>query len=347
MSYSIGGVTLCVTPPIFRFLMIRSQTTRTLVARAPTRIDFGGGWTDVPPYSSEEGGRVCAVAISRYANVTLQLCDGSEPAMRVNTADTVLVRSALARSGVAGVDVTLTNDFPVSAGLGGSSAAGVALLGALDRWTNSSRELDRVQLAKASRALEVADLHVPGGWQDHFAAAIGGALDLTFAQETTARRLTLTPSMRDALASRCVVGYTGESRISGDTITGVMSAYKTGRGRVRELLARMAVLAGAMVAALESGDFDLLGRLVGEHWTCQRALHPAIPTPRIDLVLELAKQAGALGGKALGASGGGCVLVIAPADRAPAIRDAIAPHVQLLDIRVDEDGFSWTDHAHG
>jgi len=96
-----------------------------------------------------------------------------------------------------------------------------------------------------------------------------------------------------------------------------------------------------MIVALEVGDVDELGRLVGEHWTWQRSLHPAIPTPLIDLILERAMSAGALGGKALGASGGGCVLAIAPAGGEHQVRDAMREHAQLLDFRVDTDGFSW------
>ena len=99
--------------------------------------------------------------------------------------------------------------------------------------------------------------------------------------------------------------------IAGDTITAVTSAYERRDAKVLFALRRMKELAQDMARALESADIDALASLVGEHWAHQRSLHPAIPTRRIDAIVERARAAGALGAKALGASGGGCVLVIA------------------------------------
>jgi D-glycero-alpha-D-manno-heptose-7-phosphate kinase len=98
-------------------------------------------------------------------------------------------------------------------------------------------------------------------------------------------------------------------------------------------------LAGDMVTALEAADVNGLGRLVGEHWVHQRSLHPAIPTPVIDAVLAAATAAGALGGKALGASGGGCVLAIAAEGREDDVRRAMAMHARPLAVRVARRGF--------
>ena len=100
----------------------------------------------------------------------------------------------------------------------------------------------------------------------------------------------------------------------------------------------MATLARAMAESLRAGDVDELGRLVGEHWMHQRALHPAITTPRIDAALDAAARAGALGGKALGASGGGCVVAIAADGREEAVRRAMAAVVEPLEIGIDRDG---------
>jgi galactokinase/mevalonate kinase-like predicted kinase len=102
----------------------------------------------------------------------------------------------------------------------------------------------------------------------------------------------------------------------------------------------MKVLAEQMAVALENGDIDLLGALVGEHWIHQRALHPAIPTPRIDEIVARAKAAGACGAKAMGASGGGCVLVIAGQDNVERVRDAVAPLGTILPFRVDLGGLA-------
>src|SRR5256885_2591335 len=171
--------------------------------RAPTRIDFGGGWTDVPPYSEREGGFVCNLAIARYATVLLAPAKQSDGASLSadRQRDRPLVEAAVRRAGVTGADVALYNDFPIGAGLGGSSAAGVALADALTRCAGES--LDPSELAERSRATEVEELGVAGGRQDHYASAYGGALGLRFSETgTTVRQIPLTREARDELARR-------------------------------------------------------------------------------------------------------------------------------------------------
>jgi D-glycero-alpha-D-manno-heptose-7-phosphate kinase len=311
---------------------------KALTARAPTRLDFGGGWTDVPPYCDQEGGFVCNVAIKRYATVRVTAADTGGAAIDTRRAtDSALAEAAVKRAGITGIKVELTSDFPLGAGLGGSSAAGVAVNGALAAWRGMS--LDRAALAERSRAIEVEDLGVPGGRQDHYAAAYGGALGLTFGDGTRVERLPLSPECKASLERRCIVVYTGQSRISGDTITAVIDAYRRRDARVLHALGRMKALARAMADELCEHDLDALGALVWEHWQLQRSLHPSIPTPLIDALLERARAAGASGGKALGASGGGCVLVIAREDNVDAVTDAItslASH--LVPVAIDEEG---------
>jgi D-glycero-alpha-D-manno-heptose-7-phosphate kinase len=309
-----------------------------LVARAPARLDFGGGWTDVPPYSDERGGCVCNVAIELHAVATIRSLPGRDAAdSSLLSPDNALAVAAMRRAAVPNVQITLDAEYPLGAGLGGSSAAGVAVLGALAAWRGERPAPS--DLAEQSRRLEVEDLGIAGGRQDHYAAAIGGALGLWFAGSVTARRLPLNDAVVDALNRRCIVAYTGQSRISAKTITGVIDAYRAREARVLGALDRMRDLADQMIRALERGDVDTLGRLVGEHWVHQRSLDPAIPTPLIDSILADAVAAGALGGKALGASGGGCVLAIADEGREEAVRQAMGARAQLLTIRIAKHGF--------
>ncbi|HET7620969.1 MAG TPA: hypothetical protein VFK39_03610 [Gemmatimonadaceae bacterium] len=331
---------------------------RELVARAPVRIDFGGGWTDVPPYTTDHGGCVCSVAISRYARVTLRSSVGGvwtdEDGIRhratsagelTTTGRKSLASVALARTELQSVGLELRSDFPRGAGLGGSSAAGVALQAAFAAWCGE--HITPEALAERSRRTEVEGLGVAGGFQDHYAAAFGGALGLRFTDRVTVERIALSPATRAALEERCTVVYTGESRISGDTINGVMDAYRAGDARVTRALAGMRDLATRMVEALKLSDIDLLAALVDEHWSHQRALHPRITTAGIERVLELAREAGALGGKALGASGGGSVLVIAPEGMGARVRNAVAAAGEVLDFRIDERGAVVEEDDHG
>ena len=311
-----------------------AASPRRVVARAPTRLDFGGGWTDVPPYPAASGGFVCNVAIARHARATIvpRAAGGGAAA----TEGEELVRAALRRAGLTGVALRLTSDFPRGAGLGGSSAAGVAALAALDRWSGAARPPEA--LAEGSRILEVEELGVAGGRQDHYAAAFGGALALRFGEGVDVERLPLPDPVARELERRCIVLYTGESRISGETIPAVLDAYRTRVPRVVGALSRMKRLAEEMAEAIRVGDLDALGALVGEHWTHQRALHPAITTARIEAIERAAASSGALGAKALGASGGGCVLVVAPAAGVERVRAALAGLGEPLDFTVDREG---------
>lgn len=309
-----------------------------LIARAPARLDFGGGWTDVPPYSDERGGCVCNVAIELHAVATVRSRQGNGDAPPIGeTPDTALAIAAIRRAAMSNVQVTVQADYPLGSGLGGSSAAGVAVLGGLAAWRGE--ELDAGTLAEESRRLEVEDLGIAGGRQDHYAAAMGGALGLWFGGTVTARRIPLPDDVFETLNRRCVVVYTGQSRISSASITAVIDAYRARVPRVLDALDRLRDLAADMVAALEAADVDALGHLVAEHWIHQRSLHPGIPTPLIDATLAAAGAAGALGGKALGASGGGCVLAIAAEGREDDVRQAMARHASPLAVRVARRGF--------
>jgi D-glycero-alpha-D-manno-heptose-7-phosphate kinase len=286
----------------------------------------------VPPYADEEGGAVCNVAITRYATATVALGAHARPVHR-----DALVRAALRRAGMPGATASVVSDFPVGAGLGGSSAAGVALAGALA--TLRGLPLEGTELAELSHRTEVDELGIAGGFQDHYAAAFGGALLLTFEGCVGVERLTLTDRTSEALARRGLLVYTGESRISASTITTVVDACRAHDPRVCGALARMKALARDMAAALRAGDLDSLGALIGAHWMHQRELHPSITTARIDAIMDAAARAGALGAKALGASGGGCVLAIAREGREDELARALAPLGERLDFAVDHTGF--------
>lgn len=311
----------------------------TIVMRAPTRIDFGGGWTDVPPYSDELGGYVCNVAIARYATVTVTRTPNMDSAIgeASTAADRRIIEAAARRFRVRDVKIDIQSDFPVGAGLGGSSAAGVAAVAALA----ASRGIDMSlsAIAELSREIEIGDLGIPGGRQDHYAAAYGGVLGLRFGSgRAEVRCISLSPRTKTEIERRCLIIYTGQSRISGDTITAVLDAYRARVPRVMKSLRETRRLAEQMADSLALGDIDGLGWLVREQWVNQRELHPAIPTPLIDELISRARDAGALGAKALGASGGGCVLVIARSDNVDRVRDAVAPLGELLPFTVDTRG---------
>jgi D-glycero-alpha-D-manno-heptose-7-phosphate kinase len=285
----------------------------------------------VPPYPDEQGGFVCNIAIARYATATVA------PSETYREADeSPLVNAVLRRLGFTGAAVTMQSDFPVGSGLGGSSSACAALVTALNALKD--QYLPPAELAELGRQIEVEELGIAGGRQDHYAAACGGALALTFGKQVGVERVAIAPSTRADFEQRALLVYTGESRLSGRTVSAVLDAYRRGDPQVCNALERMKSLARAMPAALRAGDMDLLGSLVAEHWTHQRSLHPEIPTARIDQIVEAAQRAGAVGWKAMGASGGGCVLVIAARGRDGELRAAVSPLGELMEVRIADEG---------
>jgi D-glycero-alpha-D-manno-heptose-7-phosphate kinase len=205
--------------------------------------------------------------------------------------------------------------------------------------------LDANALAELSRSTETETLGLAGGCQDHYAAAFGGALSLRCGATTTAERIPLSDATIAAFETQAMIAFTGESRMSARTITAVLDAYRASDARTCASLAAMAALAPRMATALREGQVDELGHLLSLQWEAQRALHPTITTPLIDTIVDDVRRAGALGTKALGASGGGCVLVIAQTDRVDAVRTALARHAALLPLRVARDGVHITTES--
>jgi D-glycero-alpha-D-manno-heptose-7-phosphate kinase len=297
----------------------------------------------VPPYSDEQGGFVCNIAIDRYAVATVGAAphSGDDADSMLSKAESALANAALRRARRGGTDTSLSlhlnSNFPVGAGMGGSSAAGVASLGALHAWRGES--LGRSEIAELSRQVEVEDLGVPGGRQDHYAAAYGGALALTFARSgVSVERISLSSALREEIERRFLVIYTGKSRISGDTITAVLDGYKSRTASVCSALDRMRGLARLMAVFLKQGAIDDLGMALQEHWVHQRSLHQRISTSQIDLIMDVALRSGAIGGKALGASGGGSMVLVARSGTEDALRCAIQGLGEIIPFRIDDEG---------
>ncbi len=328
-------------------------------ARAPIRLDLAGGWTDVPPFSEQEGGAVVTVAINRYSYVTVKpaaqglVLHSADYGRTVEVPDlaslsqdaalgllAASVRLALGDAGADGGGLALfvRSEAPPGSGTGGSGAVGVALAGALAAW-RGARLAPHEAAARAWRA-ERVELGVAGGSQDQYAAAYGGVNFMQFgAGAPEVSPLRLAPATVAELEKRLVLCYTGISRVSGDIIETVMGAYLDGRASTVEALRELRRIAGDVKAMLLTGQLTGLGDALADNWRWQRALHPSVTTPEIDSFYDRALSAGALGGKALGAGGGGCLLFFADADREHEVRQALAgAGASLMDFGIDWQG---------
>ena len=337
------------------------EGVRPVHARAPIRLDLAGGWTDVPPFSAQEGGAVVNVAINRYCYVTARRrergivlrsldFDVSAEAARLDelpaSGALELLRASLlvaAEHGLAvgnevGIELTVRTDAPPGSGTGSSAAVGVALAGAIAAALGEPLAAHEAAL-RAIRA-ERAFLKVAGGTQDQYAAAHGGASYMTFHDPVVhVSRLPLKPATVAELERRLVLVYTGVSRVSGDIATNVMAAYEAGTPQTVDALRTLRRLAGDAKRALLIGDVDAVGEILEENWRCQRDLHPSVTNAEIEALYETARRAGALGGKALGAGGGGCLLFLADESAEHGVRRALVDAgAQALDFGVQAQG---------
>lgn len=324
-------------------------------SRAPVRIDLAGGWTDVPPFADREGGAVVNMAIDRSTSVTLRLQPGHGVRLRsadYNTtvvADSVqqlaydgqldLVKAALKQAGRSIELELITRAIaPPGSGLGTSAALGVALVGALSRL--HGEQLGPAAIAERATRLEIEELGIAGGKQDQLAAALGGINFLEFsAAPPTSTPLALPASLINELEQRLVLCYSGTSRLSGDIIQRVQAAYLRGEPGTCNALRRMRSIAVELREVLLGGALAQLGPLLHEHWQHQQALHPSVTNASVTQLFATAEQHGALGGKACGAGGGGCLVFFCALGAEDQVRQALAAAgAQIIDFNVDRDG---------
>jgi D-glycero-alpha-D-manno-heptose-7-phosphate kinase len=300
------------------------------------RLDFAGGWTDVAPFSAREGGVVVNAAIGLRAHVELQLGgkllrlvseELGETLECANSGGLVpgklsLLTAALRMFPVlGGFTLTTRSDAPPGSGLGSSGALGVALVGALTRARQDV--LSRPDIADQAWQVETIEASLPGGKQDQYGAALGGFHRLSFRDpDVGIEPLTLDPAFAAALERQTLICYTNKSRVSGDTISRVMSAYERGDSKVTGALRALKETGNAMAEALRAADLARVGALLSENWKHQQALDAGMRTREMEQLEDAAAQAGTLGGKAAGAGAGGSMFFVmqgAARDAAPAV----------------------------
>jgi len=299
--------------------------SRTVRACAPSRIDLAGGFTDVPPYCERRPGLVVNAAISPLLEVAVR--PTANPGWRIVSGRRVvrvssradldplgeqrLVQGALLETAAPeGLEIRIRSGAPPGSGLGTSGASGVALLAALDAIVGRRRS--PASLAREARRIEVEVCGHRGGGQDQAVAASGGFLEIAFdGPDGKARRVPVSDPVLEALRRRCVLVYTGLPRISGRLIEGVMRRFLRGEPSTRAALDALVECARAARRALEAGDIEALALAVAANWAQQKRLHPSITNARIERLFAAAAESGAIGGKALGAGGGGCLLFLA------------------------------------
>jgi D-glycero-alpha-D-manno-heptose-7-phosphate kinase len=295
-------------------------------ARAPLRISFAGGGTDVPPFPTLEGGCVLSATIDRYAHgalipradrkVTIESVDFKTTAeMTLNSeirrdGSLDLIKTAIqrfGRVGTDGYDLVLRSNAPPGSGLGSSSTMMVALTGLLA--AHYGMDLGAYQVAQLAWAMERQDLGIAGGMQDQYAATFGGFNFIEFSDRVIVNPLRIRDETALELELNLLLCFTGITRDSARVIEDQTRRAATGADDTLAGLRAQKELAVAMKTALLTGELNEFGSLLGEAWTQKKRMSPFISNERIDDLYELARSKGALGGKITGAGGGGYILL--------------------------------------
>jgi D-glycero-alpha-D-manno-heptose-7-phosphate kinase len=317
-----------------------------VIARTPLRISFVGGGSDLNSFAREHGGAVVSTAIDKYVYVVVTQrfeedirvsYSKTEIVGRVDEVSHDLVRESLRMAGLPRrVEIVTIADVPArGTGLGSSSAVTVGSLNAL--FTYQGILKTGIELAEGASEIEIDVLGKPIGKQDQYCCALGGLNLLVFGPGNAVRRepVVMTPEARTQLERSLLMFYTGSQRSAESVLTGLDAAAKN-QTRTQKQLEELRDLAFELYAELGKGNPDVLGEFLHRGWEVKRQIE-GVSTPEIDAWYERARSAGALGGKLLGAGGGGFLLFYAPREKQAAVRRAL-DDLRELPIAFDDFG---------
>lgn len=311
-----------------------------IVTRAPHRISFFGGGTDYPSYYLEHGGKVIGGAIDKYCYITCrELPPFFEHKHRivysrienVNTLDEIVhpsVRETMRYMGVStGMEIHHDGDIPARSGMGSSSAFTVCLLKSL--YALQGRIISRENLFREAIHIEQELIKENVGSQDQTFAACGGLNVIEFMQngQIVTHPLVMAPERLKSFKGKLMLFFSGISRFASD----IAKEQIDNTNKNLDSLAAMKGLVDDAYGILTSpnGDFNEFGRLLHETWQYKRGLSKQMTNSEIDCMYETAMKHGAIGGKLLGAGGGGFMLFYVPEERQPDVRQALSNYLHI------------------
>ncbi len=293
-----------------------------IIARSPLRVTLGGGGTDLPSYYEKFGGFLIAAAIDRYVYITLHDTFVPDLIVKYSELERVadasqlkhpIIREALGMLGINGhsMEITSMADIPAGTGLGSSGSFTTALLKALH--ADKRNLMHPAELAAQACEIEIGRLKEPIGKQDQYIAAFGGLTCFKFLEngKVEAWPLKLSNETRDNLEDNLLLFFTGYSRSASAILKEQDQKSKSDDKGMIENLHFVKDLGLKSQAALESGDLPEFARLMDVHWQRKKQRSGGMSNPKINEWYDLAMANGALGGKLIGAGGGGFLMFYA------------------------------------
>ena len=324
-------------------------------ARAPLRVSYAGGGTDVPPYPSLMGGVVLSSTIQNYAYCSIApRSDGRISVSREDQdvrygpetlqdlkggGEVEFVRAVAKRFGAdQGFDASLRYDAVPGTGLGSSSALCVSLIGAFREWKGAS--MTDYDIANLAYDVERKDVGVPGGMQDQYASTFGGFNLIEFKKEATiVNALRIKSETLNELEYNSLLCFTGTTRRSGGILQRQIESYEHKSPAIMKALERMKELTLNMKDSLLTGNLTGFAELLNSEWDLKKTLDRAISTAEVEKLLHVAKSSGAIGGKLLGAGGGGFLFLYCDSEKQVQVEKALESlGAKTFPVRFDEDG---------
>jgi D-glycero-alpha-D-manno-heptose-7-phosphate kinase len=290
-----------------------------IIVRSPLRVSLLGGGTDLPVFYKQFKGAVISFALDKYIYITInEFAESSDILLKYSKLERVsnieeiqhpIVRSALKRFEVSGVDISITSDIPAGTGLGSSSSFTVGLLKALGEYKGI--DFSKEELAKIACEIEIDDLQEPIGKQDQYAAAFGGINHFIFHpnDDVEISPLADKAALETVITECCLLVRIGTVRKSRSILTN--QSEKSRSGVNFELLADMTDMTNRFCRELP-GSTETLGELLGKSWELKSQLAEGVTNDEIESTLQDAKTQGATGGKLLGAGQSGYILIVFP-----------------------------------
>lgn len=326
-----------------------------LITRAPVRISFAGGGTDLPAYYSRYGGAVVSTTIDKYfyvflnviADETIQITSSDYRTFYRHDADTPLLfdgdlslpRAILNHFGLTrGVSMFLASEIPPGTGLGSSSTVAVAIVKAVA--TARGLFLSKQQIAELACHIEIEKLGMPIGKQDQYASAFGDLNLIQFSNDgVTVSPLRVPVETRRALEKNILLFFTGATREAASILSAQKKSSEQNEPRVMEALHAVKEMAYRVKGLLESGNLRELGELLDANWQQKKRFAGGVSNSFIDECYDLARQNGALGGKVTGAGGGGFLMLYCEPPSQGAVTQALeARGLKRMDFRFESEG---------
>jgi len=306
----------------------------TIKSRAPVRVDFAGGWTDVPYFSDSFGGATCNAAIKLYVRGELDAHEESQIAAGE-------LRAAVSKeddtAGEAGLSVHYESRIAAGSGLGTSATLNVVWLSLVRREPVTTVE-GKMEIAALAYDIEKV-LGIIGGKQDQYASAVGGINLFEFGDEVKRIPVEMKQEDVEELQRRLVLCYTGKPRLSSNIHRNVWGNFRAGNEETARALFTLRDSAYQARDYLENGAIEKLGKLLTVQFEAMKDLDSSTSNEQIEALFELAEPL-IIGGKPCGAGGGGCLLFLGKsAEEARKLEERLDERqLAVIDLEFDFEG---------